>query len=108
MVWQFSRTNRFTTRSEVVSPESIFRLESRRCRGFNRVQPLVEYFDAHALRLAQHQIHYPATSDMDATVSAVIQNIVVVAPRVLKSVSENGEAVEGFFGVDARGESKDG
>jgi len=45
---------------------------------------------------------------MDATVSAVIQNIVVVAPRVLKSVSENGEAVEGFFGVDARGESKDG
>src|ERR1700722_13118570 len=45
---------------------------------------------------------------MLARFSAVVQHVFIVAPSVLKSVSRNGHAVEGFLLVDTIGKSKDG
>ena len=39
--------------------------------------------------------------------SAVVQDIVVVATGVLKGFGKDRHSVEGFLGVDARGEDED-
>jgi hypothetical protein len=57
---------------------------------------------------SQYQIQCPTPAAMLAGFSKVVQDVVVVAPGVLKGIGKDGEAVEGFVGVDAVGENKDG
>jgi hypothetical protein len=45
---------------------------------------------------------------MLAGLSKVVQNLIVVAPGVLKGVGQDGKAVEGFLVVGALGEGENG
>ena len=56
------------------------------------------------LRLTQDQIHDLATSDVWRFVSAVAQNVGVVAARFFQGVGKDGEPVERSVVVDGLGD----
>ncbi len=45
---------------------------------------------------------------MSPWLSAVAEDVLVVAPGILKGIGQNGHAVEGTLGVDSAGEGNDG
>jgi hypothetical protein len=57
---------------------------------------------------AQKEVYHPTPFHMDAPRSAVVQDILAVAPSVLKGVGQDRHPVKGTVGVDASGKRKHG
>jgi hypothetical protein len=71
----------------------------------NASQP--RFFRHERSLLSKHQIHNPAPTNMVTTLTAMRQDVRVVAPGVFEGVSDDGEAVEGSIVVDGLGQSDD-
>jgi hypothetical protein len=54
-----------------------------------------------------HQIHQPAAADVRPAASKVAQDIVGVAPRILKGIGQDRHPVESTVGVDTFGKGND-
>src|SRR5262249_21263206 len=59
------------------------------------------------LFLPQHQIDHPAPANMLARLSAVVQDVGIVAAGIFEGVGEDGQAVEGSVVVDRLGQGDD-
>ncbi len=60
------------------------------------------------LLLAQHEIHHPAAANVRTGTAAVVEDVGVIAPGILKGVGEDRHPVECLFVVDPIGARNDG
>jgi hypothetical protein len=61
-----------------------------------------------SLFLAQQEVHDPAAPDMRPRLSAVVEDLGVVAPGFFESFGQKRQALEGPFVVNRLGNGKDG
>src|SRR5262245_42761920 len=56
---------------------------------------------------SEDEIHHPAAADVRTTAAAVVEDVGVVAPRVLQCIRQDRHPVKGFLLIDAFGERDD-
>jgi hypothetical protein len=59
------------------------------------------------LTLAEQQIHHPAAANVLARLTAMVQDISIVATGVFEGIAEDRHALEGTLVVDGLGQSED-
>ena len=58
--------------------------------------------------MSEKEVNRPTAPHMDTRLSAVVQDVLVLAPSILKGISKDWETIKGTLGVDAFGERENG